>query len=252
MEDRIAEAASEVIVLAEGRVIRQIDCPHVFDANVVRHARLDAEQLDEALTRLQQPLRAIGARHVQITCDAAPLSPEVIRGLLRRGFEGERLLAMALPGAPSRRAVDGVRVLEVGPEAPRSFYADAMERMSREEPWYSPRVAHEIISSLVCKAAAGVLTLYVAMLDGRPVGAAGLALDAEGHIAAITTVGTIPDARQRGVAQSLVVTLAERARAAGCDLVYLVARAEDTPKDMYRKLGFEVVHGFDVWLRPPL
>ena len=83
------------------------------------------------------------------------------------------------------------------------------------------------------------------------VGAAGLAMDAERGIAAITTVGTVPEARHRGVAQALVVTLAERAQAAGCDLVYLVARAEDTPKEMYRKLGFEVVHGFDVWLRPP-
>ena len=31
-----------------------------------------------------------------------------------------------------------------------------------------------------------------------------------------------------------------------------VNRADDTPKEMYRKFGFEIVHTFDVWLRPPL
>ena len=35
------------------------------------------------------------------------------------------------------------------------------------------------------------------------------------------------------------------------DLVYLIARAEDSPKDMYRKLGFHAELGFDVWLRLP-
>ena len=57
--------------------------------------------------------------------------------------------------------------------------------------------------------------------------------------------------RHRKVAQSMVVTLCQRAREAGCDLVYLVARADDTPKDLYRKLGFEVAFRFEVWLRPP-
>ena len=33
--------------------------------------------------------------------------------------------------------------------------------------------------------------------------------------------------------------------------MYLIARADDTPKEMYRKLGFETVFSFEVWLRPP-
>ena len=43
----------------------------------------------------------------------------------------------------------------------------------------------------------------------------------------------------------------KRAQASGADLVYLIARAEDSPKDMYRKLGFHAELGFDVWLRLP-
>jgi len=42
-----------------------------------------------------------------------------------------------------------------------------------------------------------------------------------------------------------------RARQARADLIYLIARADDSPKEMYRKLGFETELGFDVWLRLP-
>jgi ribosomal protein S18 acetylase RimI-like enzyme len=115
-------------------------------------------------------------------------------------------------------------------------------------------VAREIIGSLKAKLDAGVLELFVARLDGRSAGAAGLMIG-QGRTAgtaAIVTVGTVPEARRRGVAQTMVVRLAEKARAAGCDLVYLVARADDTPKEMYRKFGFETAFAFESWLRPPL
>lgn len=258
-EDRLAEAAAEVFDYPEGRVIRQPEFPHVFDANLVRHPRLAVDDLDRALARLSGPLRAVGARHVQLVCDDHALDGRVQAGLRARGFVGERLLAMVLPGRPARSAAPRVEVLEVGREAPFAWYAEAMERMSRDEPWYSPAVAREIVGSLEAKAASGAMALYVARLDGRNVGAAGLAVDPrrgmdtphDGGVGAILTVGTIPEARYRQVAQSMVVGLAERARAAGCDLVYLVARADDTPKHMYRKFGFEVAFPLQAWLRSP-
>jgi ribosomal protein S18 acetylase RimI-like enzyme len=256
-EDRLAEAASEVFALSAGRVIRQPQFPHVFDANLVRHPQFHsglASDVDEALALLSAPLRAIGARHLQLTCDGAQL-PDSVRAALRgRGFLCDRLLAMVLPGRAARPASPEVEVLAVPDEAPLDWYADTMDRMSREEPWYSPPVSREIIGSLAAKAEVGALALHVARLDGRPVGAAGLAIGdgAATGVASIVTVGTVPEARQRKVAQSLVVRLAERARAARCDLVYLIARADDTPKELYRKLGFEVAFAFDVWLRPPL
>lgn len=259
-EDRLAEAASEVFVFPEGRVIRQADFPHVFDANVVRHPRLVVEGLDRALSRLSGPLRAIGARHMQLVCDEQALDERVQAGLRARGFVGERLLAMVLPGRPARGAEPRVELRQVGVDAPFAWYVEAMDLMSRDEPWYSPAVAREIVGSLEAKAAAGAMTLFVARLDGRNVGAVGLGVhldrgddergDATGT-GAILTVGTVPEARHRGVAQSMVVRLAERARDAGCDLIYLVARADDTPKQMYRKFGFEVVCAMRAWLRSP-
>ena len=250
-EGRLAEAGCEVLLLECGVVLRQREFPHVFDANLVRHPRLEAVDLDAQLAALEAPLREVGARHLQIAVAPGGLPDAVATELRRRSFYRDRLLAMALTGRPSRQMATGVSVRAVPHEVPFSSYAEVMDRMSREEPWYTPALSREIVGSLAAKADAGVLALHVAMLDGRPAGGAGLATFGDG-VAAITTVGTIPSARRRGVAQSLVVDLADKARVAGCDLVYLVARADDTPRDMYRKLGFEVVYAFDVWLRPPI
>lgn len=250
----MAHAAAEIFPLDAGQVCRQHRFPHVFDANVIRHPRLEATKVDRQLSLLAAPLRAVGARHIQISCDAAPLDDAVAVELRERGFVRDRLLAMVLPEAPSRAAADDVSVRSVPDEAPMSWYAETMDRLSREEPWYTPLVSREVIGSLQTKAEVGALSLFVAVRAERPVGAVGLGIGRgpAGGVAAIVTVGTVPEARGRKVGQTMVVRLAERARAAGCDLTYLIARAADTPKDMYRKLGFAVAFGFDVWLRPPL
>lgn len=250
-EDRLAEAAAEVLDEDAGRIIRQPAFPHVFDANLVRHPRLDEARLDAQLARLEAPLRAIGAQHIQLACDAAPVGEGLSAALRARGFQPDRLLAMVLEGRPARPARPDVEVRMAIDGALLAEYADTMERLCREEPWYSPIVAREIVGSQLSKARAGVFAPCVARQAGRTAGAAGLSLDGRQGVAAICSVGTLPAARHRGVAQSMVVTLAERALAAGCDLVYLLARADDTPKEMYRKLGFETAFAFETWLRPP-
>ena len=250
-EDRLAESASEIFLLSAGRVIRQPPFPHVFDANVIRHPHLEGDDLDGALHRLGAPLRAIGARHLQINCDAQDLPVGIKQGLRARGFHCDRLVVMVLAGRPARRAASHVEVRRVPDEAAFEEYAEIMERLSRDEPWYSKAVSNEIIGSLAAKAQAEALSLHVARMDGRPVGALAFSADPETGVGTIMTVGTIPEARNRGVAQAMVVKLAAAGRDAGCDLVYLIARADDTPKELYRKIGFAVEFGFDVWLRPP-
>ena len=131
-------------------------------------------------------------------------------------------------------------------EAPWDAFAFAMDRMNREEAWYAPSVSMEIVGSMRAKSERGALDVFVAERDRRVVGTVGLAMHR--GVASIFSVGTLPDARRRGVGRTLVIDTVERAHAAGADLVYLIARAEDSPKDMYRKLGFHAELGFDVWL----
>jgi GNAT superfamily N-acetyltransferase len=54
---------------------------------------------------------------------------------------------------------------------------------------------------------------------------------------------TDPAARGRGYATALVVSAIARARAVGCDVVLLVADADDWPRTWYERLGFVDVGG---------
>lgn len=248
-EDALAEAGAEVVATPWGRVIRQAAFPHVYDANLVRRARLREPTLDQALEAFQQPLRAVGARHLQLTCDGADVSEALAPLLRRRGFVRDRLLAMTIDGPLLRPRAPGVTLKPVPAESAWDAFAFAMDRMNREEAWYAPSVSMEIVGSMRQKCERGALDLFVAERDGRVVGTVGMALHR--GVASIFSVGTLPEARRRGVGRTLVIDTVERARAAGADLVYLIARADDSPKEMYRKLGFHAELSFDVWLRLP-
>jgi ribosomal protein S18 acetylase RimI-like enzyme len=250
-EDALAEAGAEVFALDVGRVIRQPGFPHVYDANLVRRASLRPDRsLDDALERLAQPLREVGARHLQLTLDGADV-PEVVGPLLKqRGFAHDRLLAMALGGGRTGAEREpGIEMRRLPLEAPWIDFELAMDRMNRGEAWYAPAVSREVVGSMRKKAEIGAFDIFVAQKQGRTVGT--VALAQHRGVASILSVGTLPEARRRGVGRTMVVAMIQRARAAGCDLIYLIARADDSPKDMYRKLGFHVELGFDVWLRLP-
>jgi ribosomal protein S18 acetylase RimI-like enzyme len=249
-EDALAEAGAEVFAMDAGRVIRQPGFPHVYDANLVRRACLRPEGLDEALEQLAAPLREVGARHLQLTLDGADVPDSMGPLLKQRGFAHDRLLAMTLSGGRTAAEREpGVELLRLPEEAPWIEFELAMDRMNREEAWYAPAVSREVVGSMRKKAEIGAFAVYVAERQSRVVGT--VALAQHRGVASILSVGTLPEARRRGVGRSMVIAMIERARAAGCDLIYLIARADDSPKDMYRKLGFHVELGFDVWLRLP-
>lgn len=252
-EDALAEAGAEVLKLDAGRVIRQPSFPHVYDANVVRRARLREEMLDDALEELAAPLRAIGARHLQLTLDGADVPESVGPLLRRRGFVRDRLIAMICDSTPERRPATNVRLRAVPGDASWETFAWAMDRMNREEAWYAPSVSREIVGSLRKKSELGAIEVFIAERDRRVVGTVGLARSR--GVASILSVGTLPEERGRGVGATMVLDMIERARGSasgtGSDLIYLIARADDSPKEMYRKLGFRVELGFDVWLRLP-
>jgi ribosomal protein S18 acetylase RimI-like enzyme len=51
----------------------------------------------------------------------------------------------------------------------------------------------------------------------------------------------MPEHRGRGYASAVVLRSVGEARARGAELVFLVADAEDWPKELYRRLGFDEI-----------
>lgn len=78
---------------------------------------------------------------------------------------------------------------------------------------------------------------FVAGLDGEPASACRLLLG--DGLAQVEEVATLPSARQRGLAQAVVLAAIDAARAAAAETIFLVADATDWPQLMYGRLGFE-------------
>lgn len=104
-----------------------------------------------------------------------------------------------------------------------------------------PGISDEAVEHLIRRediADAHLSVTHLAVLgdDGVPVSAAQLRVD--GATAAIEEVITDAGARGRGFATAVVVEGIRRARAGGCDVVFLVADADDWPRHWYERLGF--------------
>ena len=65
----------------------------------------------------------------------------------------------------------------------------------------------------------------------------------------IADVGTDPAWRRQGIASGLVAAASSLAQERGCTQVALTARRDDKPRDLYARLGFEVVGESVDWLR---
>ena len=70
---------------------------------------------------------------------------------------------------------------------------------------------------------------------------------AGGGIGQVEDVGTLADSRQRGLARAVTLAAARASREDGNELTFLSALADDWPRLMYERLGFEptgTAHGF--------
>jgi RimJ/RimL family protein N-acetyltransferase/ribosomal protein S18 acetylase RimI-like enzyme len=89
---------------------------------------------------------------------------------------------------------------------------------------------------------------FAAFDDGRL--AAYCELRSDGAVAQIEDVNTLTAFRGRGLGRAVVQAAVDEARRTG-ELVFLEALADDWPKELYAKLGFDVVDERVLFLRPP-
>ena len=90
--------------------------------------------------------------------------------------------------------------------------------------------------------------LFAAEADGKLV--AHTELYSEDGVGQVENVFTLPDYRGRGLARSLVLHAVAESRAAGNELTFLVADADDWPQRLYEKLGFETIGRYARFLKP--
>jgi uncharacterized protein (DUF952 family)/GNAT superfamily N-acetyltransferase len=183
--------------------------------------------------------------------DAATLVAEADRALA--GLGHRRAVLAHPPPADLGWAAEELRFLVLDPSAPMprppasagrvtAVTQEVMAGLWRPS-WRRdlPDVNDAAVEDLVRREAfadahARIVDLAVLGEAGVPIAGAQLRLD--GATAAIESVMTDPDHVGHGHATALMGDAIGRARAAGCDVVWLLARAGDWPRGWYERLGF--------------
>ena len=207
--------------------------PRVWSLNFVsvdRGIRAGAEELASDADRLQGTAKLA---HRRLEIDDDVLGEAAAPGFSKLGWKIERTLVMPHHGKMPTTDTSAVR--EVRRETLDAVWAEAI--------WTEPSVDdEETVRQLVLQRQVvqrAVATRYFgAVVDGRV--ASYCQLYSDGETAQIEDVLTLPEFRGRGLATAVVAkALAEASREHA--FVFLLADADDWPKDLYRKLGFESV-----------
>ena len=213
--------------------------PDVYSLNFFRadpaHAPGSAEELAHITDELQRPRNL---KHRRVLVNDSALGASLVPGFRDLGWVVDRLVVMGLrrfdPG------VSEVEVLELPEEritdARRLYYAWRSEPGSTG---LTDAVVDQLIQARKETASAVHVRNYAAVADDQI--AAFCDLYSDGTTAQIEDVGTIQPFRRRGLGRAVVQAAIRVALEEGHDSIFLVADAEDWPKELYVRLGFEAL-----------
>jgi ribosomal protein S18 acetylase RimI-like enzyme len=226
-------AGSRVEPFRFGTAVFTPELPLRHDSNYLLVENLpDGISPTELVEEAERVQGAAGLEHRLFLFRDAALGERFAPELVSLGWRRDHHVLMAQRRQPER-VVDTRIVSEVTEAALR----DARERQIRSFPWGTPEVARQLLDA---KRRIPVDARFFAVIaDGAVASYSDLYID--GEIAQVEDVATVPEQRGRGYASAVVLRAVEEARADGAELVFLVADAEDWPKELYRRLGFDEI-----------
>jgi ribosomal protein S18 acetylase RimI-like enzyme len=219
-----------------GTAVFTDDLPRRLDGNYFRVER-EAEpgELVAEAKRLERPL---------IFVPDPDLGGKLAPWFAEQGWRIDRHLVMAQLREPEKTADLSV-VQELKEEALRP----ARRRLLAGEPWAKPEVIEQLFQAKALIGQRVTARFFGVPLDGEVVSYADLYVD--GADAQVEDVGTLPEHRGQGYATAVILGAIEQARGSGADFVFLVADADDWPKELYRKLGFDELGHYTKFFTPP-
>ena len=137
-----------------------------------------------------------------------------------------------MPLRPRGADVDTSSVEEVHPEELEPLWIQGMRSEIQDE-----EEIRQLVSAQHGRRRGAQVKYFAARVDGEVASYCELFLD--GGTGQIESVMTLETFRNRGLAKAVVARARDESVAAGSDVTFIVAAAEDWPKELYRKLGFE-------------
>jgi ribosomal protein S18 acetylase RimI-like enzyme len=209
-----------------GRAVYTDELPLHRDKNYFWVERAaEPEELAAEAARLERPMLFV---------PDPTLAEQLLPWFRERGWAIDRHLVMAQLRDPETTA-DLSLVREVEEESLRP----ARRRLLEAEPWATPERLEQLFRAKGLIAGRVTARFFGVRIDGEIVSYTDLYHD--GADAQIEDVGTLPEHRGRGYAKAVILAAIAAARGNGPDFVCLVADAEDWPKELYRRLGFDEV-----------
>lgn len=207
--------------------------PKVWDLNYLRVERhATAAELDAEAEAIHS---ARGHGHRKLLVEDGELAATLRPELEALGWATGENVLMALRRPPDRRP-DTTHVREVSPEELRPVQRLGMEA----EPWaVGDEAAVEQVLAAQYLGGAFRVRRLAAFVDGEIASYCDLYED--GPIAQVEALMTLEPHRDRGLARAVMSKAIDEARAGGAELVFLVALADDWPKELWAKLGFDIV-----------
>jgi ribosomal protein S18 acetylase RimI-like enzyme len=229
-------AGSRVTQSPFGRAVYTDELPRRLDGNYLWVDREgEPEELAAEAARLERPL---------IFVPDPEIGDRLAPWFEKQRWRIDRHLVMAQLRTPERDAEVGL-VSEVEEPALR----DARRRVLANEPWAKPEVLEQIFAAKGMIGQRVRTRFFAAVVDGEVVSYSDLYHD--GADAQVEDVGTVPEQRGRGYASAVVLAAIAAARQSGAEFVFLVADANDWPKELYRRLGFDDLGHYTKFFAPP-
>jgi ribosomal protein S18 acetylase RimI-like enzyme len=216
-----------------GTAIFTPELPDRQDSNLLYLDRLDGDVTADAVrTESERLFRAAGRRSQVLVFPDAGLAERLLPAF--DGWQVHRSVVM-VKRRPVETDADTASVVEVGDAAVRP----ARRSQILSYPWGTSDLATQLLDAKMLLRRWQSVRCFARFEDGQVASYADLY--ASGKDAQVEDVATLPQYRERGFAKAVVARAVDEAHAAGAEFVFLVAMEDDWPKELYRRLGFDVV-----------
>jgi ribosomal protein S18 acetylase RimI-like enzyme len=225
-----------------GTAVFQDDFPNRWDSNFLRVDRSVGDATAADLAAFADEVFASLA-HREVVVDDAD-GGRLADGFRELDYEVDRLISMVLRREPDHAPEMDAREVEFEELRPLAVAANVESHGGM-----APDVAEMLADfGVVTRDRAGA-RFFITDVDGRPVASCELYVH-EGA-AEVDNVHTLTPFRNRGGARAAVGAAIDAARSAGADLVWLLADAEDWPRRLYAKIGFDPLGECWHFTKPP-
>jgi GNAT superfamily N-acetyltransferase len=222
------------------------EVPMFYELNFLlvegEHPDISAEGLAEEAERVMSATRCLHRKVVVYDeTEGEKLAPD----FETMGWDVDRLLFMVY-----RREPDSWVQLDAAVELNEEAHEAAKDTFNRREPYVTDEetarqllLGAHIISKAANKRAFGAWSGGVI--------ASICELYSDGSVAQIEDVATLREFRNKGLGRAVVLRALRTALDSSHDEVFLIADAEDWPKDLYKKLGFDTAGTYWHFVKRP-